>query len=64
MTQLKMKINSKHNFEIDEIKNYKYYWPEYNVTSFRWRSVKLEQQLVDSWTRICYYLTFPYLFMK
>jgi potassium voltage-gated channel Eag-related subfamily H protein 5 len=46
LEDLRLKLNTRINFEIDAIKNYKYYYPEFNI-QWLFKSIKVNYKFLE-----------------
>lgn len=46
LEDLRLKLNTRINFEIDAIRNYKYYYPQFNI-HWLFKSIKVNQKFLE-----------------
>ncbi|CAD8052274.1 unnamed protein product [Paramecium sonneborni] len=63
LEHLKLRLNPRVNLELDCIKNYKNYYPQFN-SSWLFKSTKINQKFFEQWKQLSLFLTFPYEFIK
>ncbi|CAK90813.1 unnamed protein product (macronuclear) [Paramecium tetraurelia] len=60
---LRLKLNQRANLEIDCIKNFKYYYPQFN-SAWLFKTTKINLKFFEQWKQLSLFLTFPYEFIK
>ncbi|CAD8048420.1 unnamed protein product [Paramecium sonneborni] len=63
LEDLKLRLNPRVNLELDCIKNYKNYYPQYN-SSWLFKTTKINLKFFEQWKQLSLFLTFPYEFIK